>query len=44
MSYAANWTDFSATQAGLAAALRRAFKLPEDEAGQNFDELLSRLH
>jgi len=44
MSYVANWTEFSATQAGLAAALRRAFKLPEEETAHMFDELLRRLH
>jgi hypothetical protein len=44
MSYVANWTDFSATQAGLSAALRRAFKLPEEETAHLFDELLRRLY
>jgi hypothetical protein len=44
MSFIANWTDFSPTQAGLAAALRRAFTLPDDETAHRFDELLRRLH
>jgi len=43
MSYVPIWTDFSPTQAGLAAALRCAFRLPGDETTCKFDELLRRL-
>ena len=35
------WNDLPPTQAGLAAALRRAFDLPADE--RQFDELLNKL-
>ena len=44
MSSFANWTDFSPTHAGLAAALRRAFKPPDDGDAYKFEELLRRLH
>ena len=37
------WSDLSPTQAGLAAALRRAFKMPPDENGRKFEELLQKL-
>ena len=40
MSYAEIRTDLPPTQAGLAAALRRAFEMPEDETSRKFDELL----
>lgn len=43
MSYMTNWTDFTPTQAGLAAALRRAFTTPEDGNARKFEELLSKL-
>jgi hypothetical protein len=44
MSYVASWTELSPTQAGLAAALRRAFEMPADEGARKFDELLSQLN
>lgn len=44
MSSFANWTDFSSTHAGLAAALRRAFKPPEDGDANKFEELLRGLN
>jgi hypothetical protein len=44
MSYMASWTDLPPTQAGLAAALRRAFKMPADESARAFDELLRQIH
>ena len=44
MSYIASWTELSPTQAGLAAALRRAFEMPADEGARKFDELLSQLN
>ena len=37
------WTDLSPTQAGLSAALRRAFAAPADERSLDFDELLRKL-
>lgn len=37
------WNDLPPAQAGLAAALRRAFDLPADESGQQFEELLNKL-
>lgn len=40
MSYLASWTDLPPSQAGLAAALRRAFEMPDDETSRKFDELL----
>jgi hypothetical protein len=43
MSYLASWTDLPPAQAGLAAALRRAFEMPADETARKFDELLRRL-
>jgi hypothetical protein len=36
------WNDLPPAQAGLAAALRRAFDLPPDSERQ-FDELLNKL-
>ena len=44
MSYVQHWTDLSPTQAGLAAALRRAFATPEDEAARRFEDLLEKLN
>jgi len=44
MSYIASWTELPPTQAGLAAALRRAFETPADENGHKFNELLSQLN
>jgi hypothetical protein len=43
MSTIASWTELPPTQAGLAAALRRAFEMPVDETARKFDELLSQL-
>jgi hypothetical protein len=37
------WIDLPPTQAGLAAALRRAFDLPADETERQFADLLSQL-
>ena len=37
-----SWRDLS-TQAGLAAALRRAYALPVDETGRQFEQLLQKL-
>ena len=43
MSFAANWIDLPPSQAGLAAALRRAFEMPADETARKFEELLRKL-
>ena len=43
MRYVPNSTDFSPTQAGLAAALRRAFEVPADETQRKFEELVRSL-
>jgi len=43
MTLAATWTDLPPEQAGLAAALRRAFDIPADETARKFEELLRRL-
>lgn len=37
------WSDLPPVQAGLAAALRRAFVLPPDESEQQFEELLRKI-
>jgi hypothetical protein len=37
------WSDLPPTQAGLAAALRRAFAVPSDETERQFQDLVSRL-
>jgi hypothetical protein len=39
-----SWTELPPCQAGLAAALRRAFALPADETARKFEELLQRLN
>ena len=44
MERVASWTDLPPCQAGLAAALRRAFAMPADENARKFDELLSQLN
>jgi hypothetical protein len=44
MNPAASWNDLSPCQAGLAAALRRAFVIPADDHSRQFDELLRRIH
>ena len=38
-----SWRDLSPTQAGLAAALRRAYSLPADESERRFEDLLRKL-
>ena len=38
-----SWRDLPPAQAGLAAALRRAYSLPADESEQQFEDLLSKL-
>ena len=37
------WTDLPPAQAGLSAALRRAFAAPADDRSREFDELLRKL-
>jgi hypothetical protein len=37
------WRDLPPSQAGLAAALRRAFALPADESARQFESLLQKL-
>jgi hypothetical protein len=37
------WSELPPTQAGVAAALRRAFILPADETERQFEELLRKL-
>jgi hypothetical protein len=44
MARHASWTELPPCQAGLAAALRRAFALPADETARKFEELLQRLN
>jgi hypothetical protein len=39
-----SWSDLPPTQAGLAAALKRAFDLPENGNARQFEELLRQLH
>ena len=43
MKRIASWTDLPPTQAGLAAALHKAFDLPTEETERQFAELLSKL-
>jgi hypothetical protein len=38
-----SWSDLPPTQAGLSAALRRAFVMPAEERGCEFEELLRKL-
>jgi hypothetical protein len=38
-----NWRELPPTQAGLAAALRRAYTLPADETDRQFEQLLEKL-
>ena len=38
-----SWRDLPPTQAGLAAALRRAYSLPADDSGRQFETLLQKL-
>ena len=37
------WRDLPPTQAGLAAALRRAYALPADEVDRQLEQLLQKL-
>ena len=43
MSFMPSWTDLPPTQAGLAAALKRAFESIADEDDNKFLELLRKL-
>ena len=43
MKHTPIWFDLPPAQAGLAAALRRAFKMPADDNARKFDELLQKL-
>jgi hypothetical protein len=43
MTRLSNWSELPPCQAGLSAALRRAFALPADENARKFDELLRQL-
>ena len=38
-----SWRDLPPTQAGLAAALRRAYSLPAEDNGRQFEALLQKL-
>ena len=38
-----SWTDLPPTQAGVSAALRRAFAAPADDRSREFDEILREL-
>lgn len=38
-----SWRDLPPAQAGLAAALRRAYTLPADETERQFEQLLQKL-
>jgi hypothetical protein len=44
MTYVASWTDLPPCQAGVAAALRRAFAMPADETARKFEDLLHRIN
>ena len=39
----ATWSDLPPAQAGLAAALRRAFDVPADQTERQFADLLQKL-
>jgi len=43
MSRSISWSELPPAQAGLAAALRRAFTVPADETEREFEDLLSKL-
>ena len=43
MRHSVSWSDLPPTQAGLAAALRRAYSLPANEDESKFEELLRKL-
>ena len=43
MKRVSSWIDLPPAQAGLAAALRRAFDVPADETERQFSELLNKL-
>ncbi len=38
-----SWNDLPPSQAGFAAALRRAFDLPADDTERQFEQLLQKL-
>ena len=38
-----SWRELPPTQAGLAAALRRAYTMPADESVREFEQLLQKL-
>ena len=44
MQHPSYLTELPPAQAGLAAALRRAFELPSEEAHLQLSELLNKLH
>jgi hypothetical protein len=43
MNRSINWSDLPPAQAGLAAALRRAFTVPADGSQRQFEDLLSKI-
>jgi hypothetical protein len=43
MKHSPIWSDLPPEQAGLAAALRRAFTMPADETARMFEELLRKI-
>lgn len=43
LQHSVSWRDMSPIQAGLAAALRRAFALPAKECELQFEDLLRKL-
>ncbi len=43
MTHVASWQDLPPCQAGLSAALRRAFTLPTEERERQFDALLRKI-
>jgi hypothetical protein len=44
MTRLSNWTELPPCQAGLSAALRRAYAMPDDENARKFDDLLRQLN
>jgi hypothetical protein len=43
MNHSISWSDLPPAQAGVAAALRRAFALPAEETERQFRELIRKL-
>jgi len=43
MKRVVTWSELPPSQAGLSAALRRAFQMPSDERSCEFDDLLKRI-